>query len=122
MISHIGFATIPVTDLDRALVFWRDVMGFDVTADADYMPGMRWVTVRPAGARTHLHFDKVDEMPERDKPALPLIAPDVAAAVEKIRAGGAEIVTEPGPAPWDEETTYAMFNDTEGNLILLSSR
>ena len=122
MISHISFHSIPVTDQDRALAFWRDVMGFSVTVDADYMPGMRWIMLRPDGAQTQIHLDLVEEMPAHDKPTLPLIAPDVAAAVDRIRAGGGEITTEPGPAPWDAGTTFAMFKDSEGNLILLASQ
>ena len=122
MISHISFHSLPVTNQDRALAFWRDVMGFTVTVDADYMPGMRWIMLRPSGAQTQIHLDLVEEMPERDKPAIPLIAPDVAATIETIRAADARITQEPGPAPWDQDTTFAMFNDSEGNLVLLSSR
>ena len=122
MISHIAFHSLPVTDQDRALAFWRDVMGFTVTTDADYMPGQRWIMLRPGTARTQLHLDLVEEMPERSKPAIPLITEDVAGMIERVREAGAEIDTEPQPAPWDAETTFAMFRDSEGNLILLSSR
>ena len=122
MISHISFHSLPVTDQDRALAFWRDVMGFQVTVDADYMPGMRWIMLRPGGAETQIHLDKVETMPQRDKPAIPLIAQDVAAAIEKIRTAGATITTEPQPAPWDADTTFALFLDSETNLILLSSK
>ena len=122
MISHIAFHSLPVTDQDRALEFWRDVMGFTVTTDADYMPGQRWIMLRPGTARTQLHLDLVEEMPERSKPAIPLITEDVAGMIERVREAGAEIDTEPQPAPWDADTTFAMFRDSEGNLILLSSR
>ncbi len=122
MISHISFHSLPVTDQDRALAFWRDVMGFTITVDSDYMPGMRWIMLRPGDAETQIQLDKVEAMPERDKPAIPLIAPDVAAMIDKIRSAGAEVTTKPQPAPWDAETTFAMFHDSEGNLVLLSSR
>lgn len=121
-ISHITFHTIAVTDQDRALAFWRDVMGFTVTADADFMPGQRWITLRPGEAETDIHLDLVDEMPSRDKPVMPLIAPDVAATVARLKGHGVEIVQDPAPAPWDAGTTFAMFKDSEGNLILLSSK
>ena len=121
MISHISFASIPVTDLDRAIGFYRDVLGLDVDVDAEFMPGMRWVMMRPGEQPTKLHFDLVEEMPEATKPAIPFIA-DVAATIEALRAAGATIDTEPGPAPWDADTTFAMFRDSEGNQILVSSR
>lgn len=122
MISHISFHSIPVTDQDRALAFWRDVMGFTVTVDADYIPGMRWIMLRPGDAETQIHLDKVETMPEREKPTIPLIAEDVPAVTETVRAAGGTITTEPQPAPWDEGTTFAMFKDSEGNLVLLASR
>ncbi|MFK7944864.1 MAG: VOC family protein [Paracoccaceae bacterium] len=122
MISHISFHTLPVTDQDRALTFWRDVMGFTVTADSDYMPGQRWITLRPGTAETDIHLDLVEEMPKRDKPAIPFVAPDVGALISHLKTHGVEIAQEPVPAPWDAATSFAMFNDTEGNLVLVSSK
>ena len=122
MISHIAFHSIPVTDQDRALAFWRDVMGFEVTTDADYQPGQRWIMLRPPGGRTQIHLDLVKAMPDRDKPTLPLIAPDVEAMAARLKEHGAEITADPQPAPWDDTTTFAMFHDSEGNLVLLSSK
>lgn len=122
MIDHISFASIPVTDLDRALAFWRDVMGLDVETDAEWQPGMRWVTLRAGDSRTKLHLDLVSEMPKQTRPVLPLIDTDVAGTTERLRAADVKIVREPGPAEWDEGTTYTMIHDSEGNLILLSSK
>ena len=122
MIDHISFASIPVTDLDRAIAFYRDVLGLGVDTDAEFMPGARWVMMRPGEARTKLHLDLVETMPEATKPAIPFISTDVAADIEKARAAGATIDAEPGPAPWNAETTFAMFRDSEGNQILLSSQ
>lgn len=121
-ISHISFHSIPVTDQDRALAFWRDTVGFTVTTDADYMPGQRWIMLRPGDSDTQIHLDLVEEMPASEKPTIPFVAQDVGGMIQKLRDGGARIVQEPVPAPWDEKTTFAMFNDTEGNLILLSSQ
>ena len=48
-----GIATIgiPVADQDRALAFYRDVLGFEVRVD-EPLPqlGARWIMVGPAGA------------------------------------------------------------------------
>lgn len=122
MISHITFHSIPVTDQDRALAFWRDVMQFTVTTDAEFMPNARWIMLRPGTAQTQIHLDHVDEMPERTKPVMPLIAEDVDATVAHLKTHDVEITQEPAPAPWDASTTFAMFLDSEGNLILLSSK
>ena len=122
MIDHISFASIPVTDLDRAIAFYRDVLGLGVDTDSEYMPSARWVMMRPGDARTKLHFDLVETMPKATKPAIPFISTDVSGDIEKVRAAGGTIDAEPGPAPWDADTTFAMFRDSEGNQILLSSR
>ena len=114
MISHISFASIPVTDANRALAFWRDVMGLAVTVDSTAIPGMRWIMLRPGGAETQLHLDLVETMPESDRPALPLIAPDLPGTIRHLRERGVEIVAEPKPAEWDSETTYALIRDSEG--------
>lgn len=122
MIEHISFASIPVTDLDRAIAFYRDTLGLGVDTDSEFMPGMRWVMMRPGDARTKLHFDLVEKMPDATRPAIPFISCDVAGDVERVRAAGGTIDVEPGPAPWNAETTFAMFRDSEGNQILLSSQ
>lgn len=122
MFSHVSFASIPVTDLERALAFWRDVMGLEVTVDSDAIPGMRWIMLRLGSAETQIHLDLVEAMPVRGKPALPLIAPDTEATIETLRGRGVEIVGEPKPAEWDAETTYALIRDSEGNVILIASR
>lgn len=121
MLRHVSFVTIPVTDHDRALAFWRDVLDCPVKADAEYMPGQRWIMLTIGDARTGVHLDLVEEMPPQEKPVLPIIA-DVETTIDRLKDHGAKIVQDPVPAPWDETTTFAMFNDSEGNLILLASK
>ena len=122
MFSHVSFASIPVVDLERALAFWRDVMGLEVTVDSTAIPDMRWVMLKPEEGRTQIHLDPVETMPARERPALPLIARDVLGTVERLRERGVEIVQEAKPAEWDPGTTYALVRDSEGNLILIASR
>jgi catechol 2,3-dioxygenase-like lactoylglutathione lyase family enzyme len=49
MITKVTHASIWVKDQDEALKFYRDTLGFKVTADnATSMPGYRWLTVAPS--------------------------------------------------------------------------
>ena len=48
MITKVTHATIWVKDQDEALKFYRDTLGFKVTADNTSMPGYRWLTVAPS--------------------------------------------------------------------------
>ena len=50
MITGVGSIPVPVTDLDRALRFYRDTLGFVVREDRRMPDGTRRVAVAPAGA------------------------------------------------------------------------
>lgn len=121
MISHISFASIPAVDLARARDFYADMLGMTVAVDAPFGES-RWIMLEADGARTRLHLDQVSAVPASGKPALPLIAEDVAGAIETLRGHGVEIVAEPKPAEWDPDTTYALIRDSEGNIVLIASR
>ena len=86
------------------------------------MGSERWIIREVPGSRTQVHFDRREGEAQALRPVLPMIAPDVAGAVETLRTRGAEIVREPEPAEWDAETTYAMIRDSEGNLVMIASR
>ena len=121
MFSHVSFVSIPVLDQDRALAFWSETMELVTTVDAPFEEH-RWIMLEIPGARTQLHLDQVASLPERSRPALPLIAADVPGAIERLRERGVAIVAEPKPAEWDPETLYALIRDSEGNIILIASR
>jgi len=53
-ISHVGLVSIHVRDLDAAIDFYTQKLGFQKTTDAPMGPGMRWVEVTPPGAQTRL--------------------------------------------------------------------
>ncbi|MGW7331967.1 VOC family protein [Streptomyces sp. NPDC054840] len=50
-IKHASFIRLPVTDQERALAFYTDVLGFEVRADRQVGP-TRWLQVAPEGAET----------------------------------------------------------------------
>jgi len=51
-LSKIGVVVIPVTDQDRSIQFYVDVLGFEKRADVPFGNGYRWVEVAPPGAET----------------------------------------------------------------------
>lgn len=61
-ISHVQVLSLPVTDQDRALRLYTDVLGFDVVHDVP-MPVGRWVQVRPPGAQTVGFADGIRKEP-----------------------------------------------------------
>ena len=54
MITHIHATTIVVSDQDKAIHYYCNVLGWKKTDDAPMGEHMRWVTVAPAGAATSI--------------------------------------------------------------------
>ncbi len=94
-------------DLDEALAFYTDGLGFEVRNDVVVGPTMRWLTVAPPGSDHQLllaaidhHVPPVDQNAMRElvaKGTLPVFlrVDDVDGVFESLRAAGTEILQEP---------------------------
>jgi lactoylglutathione lyase len=52
MIESIASVVVPITDHDRAIAFYRDILGLELRADFTPAPGMRWTELAPSGSAT----------------------------------------------------------------------
>ncbi len=121
---------IAVDDHDKALAFYRDVLGLEVRNDVSF-EGMRWVTV---GAPSQPDVNIVLEPPLADPNASPadrealteLLAKGLLRAVifttddcdatfERIRAAGGEVLQEPVDQPYGVRD--CAFRDPSGNML-----
>lgn len=121
---------IAVDDHDKALAFYRDVLGLEVRNDVGF-EGMRWVTV---GSPAQPGVDIVLEPPLADpnasaadkEAAAELLAKgllrgviftteDVDATFERVRAAGAEVLQEPVDQPYGVRD--CAFRDPSGNML-----
>ncbi|MBA2389449.1 MAG: VOC family protein [Geodermatophilaceae bacterium] len=121
---------IAVDDHDKALAFYRDVLGLEVRNDVGF-DGMRWVTV---GAPSQPDVDMVLEPPNpnpsassADKEAMAeLLAKGLLRGVifrtddcdvtfERIRAAGGEVLQEPMDQPYGVRD--CAFRDPSGNML-----
>ncbi|MFE0926102.1 VOC family protein [Streptomyces mutabilis] len=121
---------IAVDDHDKALAFYRDVLGMEVRNDVGF-EGMRWVTV---GSPAQPDVDIVLEPPladpnasASDKEAMAeLLAKgllrgvifstdDVDATFERVSAAGAEVLQEPVDQPYGVRD--CAFRDPAGNTL-----
>ncbi|HEX5495949.1 MAG TPA: VOC family protein [Mycobacteriales bacterium] len=121
---------IAVHDHDKALAFYRDVLGLQVRNDVGF-EGMRWVTV---GSPSQPGVDIVLEPPGMDPNASPadrqaftelmakglmrgvvFATDDCDATFERIRAAGAEVVQEPIDQPYGVRD--CAFRDPSGTLL-----
>ncbi|WP_407991835.1 VOC family protein [Kitasatospora sp. CMC57] len=124
---------IAADDHDKAVPFYRDVLGLEVRNDVGY-GGMRWVTL---GAPSQPDVDIVLEPPLADPNAsaadreavAELLAKgllrgvifstdDCDATFERIRAAGAEVLQEPIDQHYGVRD--CAFRDPAGNMIRFS--
>jgi predicted enzyme related to lactoylglutathione lyase len=121
---------VAVDDHDKALAFYRDILGLEVRNDVAY-EGMRWVTV---GSPSQPGVEIVLEPPladpnaaAADKQAMAeLLAKGLLRGVifrtedcdgtfERIRAAGAEVLQEPMDMPYGVRD--CAFRDPSGNML-----
>ncbi|MFG2681552.1 VOC family protein [Streptomyces sp. NPDC048392] len=121
---------IAVDDHDKALAFYRDVLGMEVRNDVAF-EGMRWVTV---GSPAQPGVDIVLEPPLADPNAsaadreamaellakgllrgVVFATDDVDATFEHVRAAGAEVLQEPVDQPYGVRD--CAFRDPAGNML-----
>jgi predicted enzyme related to lactoylglutathione lyase len=124
MIKRVGTVSLFVSDQNRAKQFYTDVMGFELRTDAPLYPGAeaRWVAVAPKGADTEVILYLPDENWEHYRQvigksqSLTFAVSDLTAVHKDLLAKGVTFTQEPNVQPWG---TYAIFEDSEGNTILL---
>ena len=128
-ISH-SFVT--VDDHEKALGFYRDVLGLQVTADAPLGP-FRWLTVSPPsqpGVEIVLATPDMGHGPDDTEALRTLLAKgalngvlfttdDCDAAFEHVRKSGAEVLQEPIDQPYGVRD--CAFRDPAGNHIRIGA-
>jgi predicted enzyme related to lactoylglutathione lyase len=121
---------IAVDDHDKALGFYRDVLGLEVRMDVGY-EGMRWVTVgSPAQPDVNIVLEPPLADPNAsaaDKEAMAqLLAKgllraaifstgDLDATYERIRSAGGEVLQPPTDQPYGVRD--CAFRDPAGNML-----
>ncbi|TXS50347.1 glyoxalase [Streptomyces sp. uw30] len=115
-ITHASFVTLPVADQDRALRFYTEVLGFEVTADLD-MPQGRWLQVAPKGAQTvfTLSGPGMGGFEAGSTRGIMLVTTDVDADCARLAEAGVP-VQGPDAMPWGR---MAGFQDPDGNGLML---
>lgn len=124
---QIKFASVTVSDQDKALAFYTEVLGFEKCSDIAMGGVYRWLTVtspegvpgaelvlEPAAFPPALVYQKA--LFDAGIPATALITKDIQAEVRRLREKGVVFRGEPqamGPI------TAVIFEDTCGNLLNL---
>jgi predicted enzyme related to lactoylglutathione lyase len=122
----IKLTTIYVDDLDKALRFYTDVMGFVKKSDFSNS-GYRWLTVaspeEPDGTELQLAWNNTPPAAayqkalfEQGQPAIMFYTDDIKGDYDRIKSSGGEFKM---PPTGTTGSTIAQLNDTCGNLVQL---
>lgn len=122
--------SVAVDDPDKALAFYRDVLGFQVRNDVSF-EGKRWVSVcPPAQPEVEILLYPPNANPgatEADREAIAdlmakgligqmvFATDDCDATFEHVQAAGAEVMQEPIDMPYGVRD--CAFRDPAGNMI-----
>jgi predicted enzyme related to lactoylglutathione lyase len=122
MIRGIKFISVPVNNQDAALKFFTDALGFKVKTDQDFIPGgQRWIELAISGADTGISLFTPEGHEDRIGTFQPISfwCDDVFQTVEALKQRGVKFFQDPKTESWGSS---AIFEDTEGNKFVLSSR
>jgi catechol 2,3-dioxygenase-like lactoylglutathione lyase family enzyme len=133
MINRLSVVTIWVTDLNEALSFYTEKLGFEIRTDitaGDY----RWLTVglkgrpdlefhlaalTPGGGLTQEDVDQLTKLVEAGKLGIgPWKTDDCQKTYETLKARGVDFVQPPTDRPYG--TIEAVFKDNSGNVMVLA--
>tara|TARA_R110002020_G_scaffold27440_10_gene88444 strand:- start:414 stop:785 length:372 start_codon:yes stop_codon:yes gene_type:complete len=116
MIDSIAIISPPVSDQQRAKLFYHDVLGFDIIRDNPMGPGQQWVQVGPRGAQTSFTLVTwFDSMKPGSISGIVLETGDVRAETARLKALGLAI-SDIETQPWG---IFATFEDPDGNGFVL---
>jgi catechol 2,3-dioxygenase-like lactoylglutathione lyase family enzyme len=117
-LTHLQVVSIPVSDQDRAMAFYRDVLGFELIADLSMGTDQRWVHLGPKDAQTSITLVTwFETMPPGSLKGLVVSTNSLDADHAALTRKGLKL-TSIESAPWGR---YATFDDPDGNGWVLQA-
>ena len=111
-VEQVDFVSVPTRDLERAVAWYRDVLGLAVS---EYTEGE---VETPNVTLSFWSPESEGEPFQPNSAGIGLRVPDVAAAVEEARAAGAEVI-----GIEDSGVCHMGFvKDPDGNVLILHRR
>jgi catechol 2,3-dioxygenase-like lactoylglutathione lyase family enzyme len=118
-IKQVGIAMVPVSDVDRAIEFYVDKLGFEKRSDVPFGDGERWVEVAPPGSTAGLALvPPRGDVSVGGSSRVAFNTDDADAAHSDLQARGvdvdAEVMRMGDPVP-----PMFWFRDQDGNTHLI---
>ena len=120
MIKAIKFVGVPVSDQQRALEFYTNILGFRVITDQPFDDNQRWIElgIGRSGSGISLFTPSGHENRIGTFTGISFLADDVKATHRELAGKGVTFIQEPQEADWG---TAAVFADPDGNQFVLGS-
>ena len=120
--NQVGYVILFVSDLERSLAFYRDVIGLPFKLEGD-----GYVEFATQGTRFGLYDrNRLDELTGHDgeAPGRPggevvFLVEDVDAEAERLRAAGVTVLRGPLDRPWGHRTLH--LEDPDGFVVELAT-
>jgi catechol 2,3-dioxygenase-like lactoylglutathione lyase family enzyme len=115
-LTDLGIVSVPVSDQDRALAFYVDVLGLELLDDSPMGPTMRWLRVAPRLAQTSITLVTwFPSMVPGSLKGLLFNTDDLEGDIDRFRAAGV-VVSEVREEAW---WRYVTLDDPDGNGIIV---
>jgi len=108
----IELIAVPVTDVDRAIGFYRDQLGFALDVDMQVTADLRFVQLTPPGSACSICIGTgITEMAPGSQQGIQVVVPDAAAARRQLLDQGVQ-ASEVDEQDWGK---FVGFTDPDGN-------
>lgn len=112
MQMKLELVAVPVSDVDRAIAFYTEKIGFNLDHDHQVNEQLRFVQLTPPGSACSIAIGTgLTEMAPGSIKGLQMVVADAQAAREELLGRGAE-VSDVDVQPWG---SFVYFSDPDGN-------
>jgi predicted enzyme related to lactoylglutathione lyase len=121
MLEKVFYTSVLVSDQDRALDFYTNVLGLEKRAENPTPDGPRFLTVGAEGDEFQLVLwpgtpGEAQPALGAPPPSVTFVTDDCRQTVEELKSRGVEFVTDVLELPWGY---VAQFQDPDGNRLQL---
>jgi lactoylglutathione lyase len=114
------FPILTTPDMARALSFYRDLLGAEVTYQFPATGEPGYVSLRIGTSALGIGRQDQPGTLVNDRITLWVYADDCDAAVAKLRDAGVPVLQPPADQPWGER--MALVQDPDGNRVFVAAR
>jgi predicted enzyme related to lactoylglutathione lyase len=111
----IELLSVPVQDVDRAIAFYVDQVGFTLDHDHRVSEDIRFDQITPPGSACSILVGSLTEKPPGTQKGIQVVVADADDAVSHLRANGVEC-SDVEEQAWGR---FVAFSDPEGNAWTL---